>query len=363
VTIPAGVTSIGDFAFYNCSSLTIVTIPASVTSIGSYAFFDCGSLTRASFLGNAPSLGYEVFTSTASGFTVKRTQGVTGFDVPPWTDLTIVIKGQPVAKAKTARTLKNTAVAVALSGRDPEGDALSYSIVTPPTKGILTGTPPNLSYKPNTDVTGRDSFTFRVNDGKLDSAPATVSIGIMTDIPLPWVSGEIGTGQLTGSAFYNAGVFIQAGAGALGTTSDKLRFTYQALSGDGEIIANVRKLQNTGTSSRVGVMIRDSLAANSRQVFIGLSGTGAYCWVQRTSTGGKNTTTSEGSGSVPNTWLRLVRKGSGISVYTSTNGSKWTAVERTKVTLAKNCYIGLAVASGSSTALNTSQFDKVKVTP
>ena len=55
-TIPATVTSIVDFAFGGCSSLTSVTIPASVTSIGDYAFFDCTSL-KAIYFSNAPSLG------------------------------------------------------------------------------------------------------------------------------------------------------------------------------------------------------------------------------------------------------------------------------------------------------------------
>ncbi len=46
VTIPNSVTSIGDFAFYNCSGLTgTLTIPNSVTSIGDYAFYRCSGLT------------------------------------------------------------------------------------------------------------------------------------------------------------------------------------------------------------------------------------------------------------------------------------------------------------------------------
>jgi len=45
VTIPNSITSIGDYAFQNCSGLTSVTIPNSVTSIGNYAFQNCSGLT------------------------------------------------------------------------------------------------------------------------------------------------------------------------------------------------------------------------------------------------------------------------------------------------------------------------------
>ena len=44
VTIELGVTSIGKYAFYNCSSLTSVTFPDKVTYIGDYAFYNCSSL-------------------------------------------------------------------------------------------------------------------------------------------------------------------------------------------------------------------------------------------------------------------------------------------------------------------------------
>ena len=44
-TIPSSVTSIGDYAFCGCSSLTSVTIPTSVTSIGNWAFSGCSGLT------------------------------------------------------------------------------------------------------------------------------------------------------------------------------------------------------------------------------------------------------------------------------------------------------------------------------
>ena len=45
IEIPVGVTSIGDYAFGECSHLTSIEIPNSVTSIGHSVFYNCGSLT------------------------------------------------------------------------------------------------------------------------------------------------------------------------------------------------------------------------------------------------------------------------------------------------------------------------------
>ena len=53
LVIPDSVTSIGDYAFYYCSSLTSVVIPDSVTSIGSHVFYGCSSLTSVYYKGSA----------------------------------------------------------------------------------------------------------------------------------------------------------------------------------------------------------------------------------------------------------------------------------------------------------------------
>ena len=51
VIIPDGATTIDDYAFYNCTSLTSVIIPEGVTSIGDYAFYNCTSLTSVYYKG------------------------------------------------------------------------------------------------------------------------------------------------------------------------------------------------------------------------------------------------------------------------------------------------------------------------
>ena len=64
VTIPNSVTSVGDGGFCGCSSLTSVVIPNSVTSIGDWAFYYCTSLKGTYFQGNAPAVGWGVFAAT-----------------------------------------------------------------------------------------------------------------------------------------------------------------------------------------------------------------------------------------------------------------------------------------------------------
>ena len=61
VTIPDSVTSIDNSAFTNCISLTSVTIPDSVTSIGNGAFQDCYNLTSITIPDNVTSIGSDAF--------------------------------------------------------------------------------------------------------------------------------------------------------------------------------------------------------------------------------------------------------------------------------------------------------------
>ncbi|MGN0613106.1 MAG: leucine-rich repeat protein [Porcipelethomonas sp.] len=77
MTIPDSVTSIGDYAFYGCTSLSSIKIPHSVTSIGDMAFHNCSSLTSISIPDSVTSIGWSAFSNCTSLESVTIGNGVT----------------------------------------------------------------------------------------------------------------------------------------------------------------------------------------------------------------------------------------------------------------------------------------------
>ena len=65
-----------------------------------------------------------------------------------------------------------------MTASDVDGDSLTYSIVANPSNGSLSGTAPDVTYTPEADYTGTDSFTFKANDEKADSNIATISLTV-----------------------------------------------------------------------------------------------------------------------------------------------------------------------------------------
>ncbi|NTX07358.1 tandem-95 repeat protein [Myxococcus sp. CA040A] len=84
----------------------------------------------------------------------------------------------PIANGHTAATNEDTALSLVLRGLDPEGQALTFTVTTPPANGALAGQGAALTYTPRANFHGADSFVFTVSDGELSSAPATVSLQV-----------------------------------------------------------------------------------------------------------------------------------------------------------------------------------------
>ncbi len=95
------------------------------------------------------------------------------------------VNDAPTAHDQSLNTVEDHSIAVALTGNDIESDTLTFSIVTQPSQGVLTGGPIDWTYTPNTNYFGSDSFTFISNDGLSDSPEGSISIDVTPENDLP----------------------------------------------------------------------------------------------------------------------------------------------------------------------------------
>ncbi|MCM3269616.1 PQQ-dependent sugar dehydrogenase [Paenibacillus elgii] len=188
------------------------------------------------------------------------------------------------------------------------------------------------------------------------------SIGTLAAVPSPWSNKDIGSPSLAGSADFNAGtgVYTVKGAGKdIWGTSDQFHYVYQPLTGSGAIIAQVTGQGNTDDFAKAGLMIRETLDANAKHVDIAAVPSGMYTFQYRNDVGGA--TTSVKANSTSPSWLKLERDGNTFKGSYSTDGSTWTEVSQTSVTMESSVYVGLAVSSHSVSKLSTATFTNVSL--
>ena len=76
-SLPDGITSIGAYAFYECTSLALTSLPDGLTSIGDRAFFGCTSLVLANLPDGLTSIGNQAFEDSTSLALTSLPDGLT----------------------------------------------------------------------------------------------------------------------------------------------------------------------------------------------------------------------------------------------------------------------------------------------
>jgi hypothetical protein len=118
-------------------------------------------------------------------------------------------------------------------------------------------------------------------------------------------------------------------------TADEFRFVYKQLKGDGSIVSQVTAIDNVNAWVKAGVMMRETLNANSRHAFMFVSPSKGLAFQRRTATGGSSTNTSS-SGAAPY-FVKLSRSGNTFKAQKSKDGVTWTTVGRPRSTWASRC--------------------------
>lgn len=174
-------------------------------------------------------------------------------------------------------------------------------------------------------------------------------------------NADIGSPALAGSASVANGVFTVKGAGTdIWNTSDQFNYTYWPIGGDFSITARVVSLTNTSMYAKAGVMIRGTLSAAAPFALADAS-PNLFNYHYRTAAGVAAATGPYYTPTFP-MWVRLVRVGSTITAFSSTNGTTWTQLNSpVQIPMGQDVYAGLAVTSQNASQLTTAVFDNVVI--
>ena len=252
-----------------------------------------------------------------------------------------------------------TQVVITGSGFGPQGSSMVLLNDTAATANAWSGTSISINVP-----AGATTGPLVVCVAPTMNCSNALTFTVLSPLPNGWLDQDVGQVNTAGTAKYSNGVFTLSASGQwIYGTADGMHFAYQALSGDGTIVARVVSASGSAYPE-AGVMVRETLNGNSAHAFVGYEPypSAAMYFYERLSTGASTGYASAGIPGLPY-WVKLVRSGSNFSGYISGDGVSWVQVGTTQtISMAQSVYIGLALSANNNSAVATSSFDNVAVT-
>ena len=198
----------------------------------------------------------------------------------------------------------------------------------------------------------------------------------LAQLPTGWSQQDIGEASIGGIAFEENNEWIVAGDGAdIWYSSDAFCYVCRTVLGDSVITARIVSIEKTHDWAKAGLMIRETLEANSKHAFMALTPSGGTTFLHRqfTSQSTNSSNSRPGKITLP-CWIRIVRQGSTFTGYYSADGINWVAQPNDEfvypdpqgrnpatIDMPQTVYIGLAVTSRSDGVQCRAVFDNVIV--
>ncbi len=134
--------------------------------------------SHGALLGTGPTKVYvpSQYYNGVDEFWFKASDGMRDSNVALASVTVMPVNHTPIAPGSRVLVLKDGACDITLTARDPDGDALSYTITRLPLHGKLYGAGQVLTYAPSSGFVGPDAIAYRVSDGSVESQAGTVSI-------------------------------------------------------------------------------------------------------------------------------------------------------------------------------------------
>jgi hypothetical protein len=207
-------------------------------------------------------------------------------------------------------------------------------------------------------------YVVTMMTGAVESVPSAEADATVPGLlPSPLQNADVGSVTPAGSASYCSGDYVIAGSGAdIWGTSDAFQFAYVYVpsSTNCEIRARVVSLDNTHPNAKAAVMIRESLAADSRHALADVEPGAGIEFLWRTNTG-STTTPSVVSGQTAPNWVRLTRTNNTFTASWSPDGNSWSQIGSASITMSNGTYVGMAVCSHNNGTLCSAVFDNVYI--
>lgn len=240
---------------------------------------------------------------------------------------------------------------------------------------VTSGPNAGLSGSAITDQTGQASFTYSDTAPGTDIVAASVttaytvgplqsnqtSVLWTNDGTTVWSGADIGSPALAGSQSLSNGIWTISGSGSdIGGTADQFHFVWQPLVSDGGIRAQVLTQTNTNSRARAGVMLRQSTDPSAPFFAVVVTPQQGIFVLDRATWGSGVHTVTNLAGTVP-IYLQVQRTGTTFTAYTSSDGSTWTPIAGSSVTLSPTgtWLAGMAVTSHTVSKVSTATFDTV----
>lgn len=144
-------------------------------------------------------------------------------------------------------------------------------------------------------------------------------------------------------------VIMSSSSSDIWNTADSFRFTYRRLNGNGVVYARVHKPTVTHQWVKSGLMMRESLDANSKNVNLSYTGNyGMICHARYTPGAQTSYINADWSNRSQPIWLAIVRTGNKFDFYKSDDAQNWSPLGSAQVIMGSEIYVGMALTSHSS---------------
>ena len=206
---------------------------------------------------------------------------------------------------------------------------------------------PTISVPTTTSV----SYTAKCKVGTCESvASNALTVPVL---PATWSAMDVGSPSSPGCTQYSSGNLTMLGYGPASGTSDNFHWIYKAFSGNVTIIAKINSIP-ADDGDRSGIMIRSNLNPNAQYYILLQDGNANVGELKRDVNGGTGGLYSFAPSAVNQTWIKVVKTGTSIKGYYSTNSNPeannaWndyfnlTGSNPTTLDFGSNFYIGFAL--------------------